>query len=116
MIAWRPTLAAACAAATLAGCQGVDLSKALDIKVQTATQAAPDQARQVVAMIFAQAPDNAFEALPFADANFWKAAEASRDRLPQLRPWFNQGVIGNTAGGFVAVREKSLADQVRALV
>lgn len=100
----------------LAGCQGVDLSKALDIKVQTASQATPDQARQVVAMIYAQAPNDAFEALPFADVNFWKAAEGSRDRLPQLRPWFDQGVIGNTGGGFVAIRDKSRADQVRALV
>jgi hypothetical protein len=100
----------------LAGCQGVDLSKALDIKIQTASLATPDQARQVVAMIYAQAPNSAFEALPFADVNFWQAAEGSRDRLPQLRPWFNQGVIGNTSGGFVAIRDNSQADQVRALV
>jgi len=114
----RGALAAASLALglALAGCQGVDLSKALDIKVQTASQATPDQARQVVAMIYAQAPNDAFEALPFADVNFWKAAERSRDRLPQLRPWFDRGVIGNTSGGFVTVRDKSQADQVRDLI
>ena len=116
MRAARGAIAVAVFALAMAGCQGVDLSKALDIQIQTASQAAPDQARQVVAMIYAQAPNDAFEALPFADVNFWRAAEGSRDRLPSLRPWFDQGVIGNTSGGFVAIRDKSQADGVRALV
>lgn len=116
MRACRAALAGVIVAVALAGCQGVDLGKGLDIQIQTASQATPDQARQVVAMIYAQAPNSAFEALPFADVNFWQAAEGSRDRLPQLRPWFSQGVIGNTGGGFVAIRDKAQADQVRALV
>lgn len=112
----RGLLTAVAVVLGLAACQGGNFSKGLDITIQTGAQATPDQARQVVAMIYAQAPNDAFEALPFADVNFWRPAEGSRNRLPQLRPWFDRGVIGNTSGGFVAVRDKSQADQVRALV
>jgi uncharacterized protein YdbL (DUF1318 family) len=101
----------------LSGCQGMDPGKlGINMQIQTASQATPDEARQVVSLIYAQAPDSALEALPFVFGDYLTFTEQIKARLPQLRPWFDQGVIGNTSGGYVAVRDRSRAAEVRPLV
>lgn len=100
----------------LAGCQGVDLSKLVDFQIQTAAQATPAEARKVVGMIYAQAPASEISALPYANIDFLHAAEGIKARLATLQPWFQEGVIGNTTGGFVAVRDASRAGGLKTLL
>jgi len=74
------------------------------------------EAKQVVALIYAQAPDDRIQKLPYSGGDLTRAIKRMRDRYPQLKPWLDQGVIGNTANGFIALRDPARRDQVHDLM
>lgn len=75
------------------------------------------EARQVVAFVYAQSPDTEINQLLYSGGELSRVVKRLRDRYPQLKPWLDQGAIGNTANGFLALRatagEKSLHDLLR---
>ena len=74
------------------------------------------EAKQVVALIYAQAPDAKIQKLPYSGGDLTRAIKRLRDRYPQLKPWLDEGVIGNTASGFIALHDPARRDQVRDLM
>ena len=74
------------------------------------------EAKQVVALIYAQAPDAKIQKLPYSGGDLTRAVKRLRDRYPQLKPWLDEGVIGNTANGYVALRDNARRAQVRDLI
>lgn len=75
------------------------------------------EARQVVALVYAQSPDTEINRLLYSGGELSRVIKRLRDRHPQLKPWLDQGAIGNTANGYLALRdttqEKSLHDLLR---
>lgn len=86
------------------------------LHVQTAAGGTLVEAKQVVALVYAQAPDPDIDKLLYNGGDLTRAIKRLRDRFPQLQPWLDQGVIGNTAGGFVALREPARRDELRGLL
>ncbi len=74
------------------------------------------QAKQAVALIYAQAPDDRIQKLPYSGGDLTRAIKRLRDRYPQLKPWLDDGVIGNTANGYVALRDNARRAEVRDLI
>ncbi len=98
----RHLLVAGLMAALLAACSGVEVH---NINVQTAAKGTEIEARQVVALIYAQAPDSEIDTLLYSGGDLSRAVKRLRDRHPRLKPWLDRGAVGNTASGFVARRE-----------
>jgi GTPase involved in cell partitioning and DNA repair len=63
------------------------------------------EARQVVALVYAQSPDTEINQLLYSGGDLNRVIKQLRDRYPQLKPWLDQGAIGNTASGFMALRD-----------
>ncbi|MDK9704198.1 MAG: YdbL family protein [Sulfuritalea sp.] len=74
------------------------------------------EAKQVVALIYAQKPDPEIRKLTYSGGDLTRAVKRLRDRYPQLKPWLDEGVIGNTANGYVALRDPSRRAEVRDIV
>lgn len=109
----RRALALAAAALALAGCDGVETHT---LNIQTAATGTQIEAKQVVALVYAQAPDAEIDKLLYSGGDLTRAVERLRDRYPQLKPWLDEGTIGNTASGFVALRDASKREQLRELL
>ena len=84
--------------------------------IQTAAAGTQIEARQVVALVYAQAPDAEIDRLLYSGGDLSRAIKRLRDRFPQLKPWVDQGAIGNTASGFIALHDPALRQQLRGLL
>ncbi|MDD5249742.1 MAG: DUF1318 domain-containing protein [Rhodocyclaceae bacterium] len=109
----RRLLAASAAALVLAACSSVDTHT---VNIQTAAAGTKIEARQVVALVYAQAPDAEIDRLLYSGGDLTRAIKRLRDRQPQLKPWLDQGVVGNTASGFVTLRDPARGKELHALL
>lgn len=107
-ISRRHFLGFGAAAALLSACDGVG--------VYSGSGGTKLEARRVVALIYAQGPDADIAKLTYSGGDLTRAVKRLRERYPQLKPWLEQGVIGNTANGYMAVRDTAKRAQVRDLV
>ncbi|MCX7157139.1 MAG: DUF1318 domain-containing protein [Rhodocyclales bacterium] len=92
------------------------LSACGNIAVYSGAGGTTVEAKKVAALVYAQAPDAEIDTLPYSGGDLTNAIKRLRDRYPQLKPWLDQGVIGNTASGFVALRDTARREQVRELL
>jgi len=106
-IAWALTLS------VLPGC---DNTRVHNINVQTAASGTRIEARQVVALVYQQAPDGEIDKLLYSGGDTTTAIRQVRDHHSRIRSWLDQGVIGNTATGFVALRETARAAELHDLL
>lgn len=110
----RRRLLGLCAGFTLLGaCSGLENRT---LNVQTAAAGTQVEARQVIALIYGQAPDSEIDKLLYSGGDLSRAIKRVRDRYPRLKPWLDAGVVGNTAGGFVALHDAGRRDAVRQLL
>ncbi|OHC65106.1 MAG: hypothetical protein A3H93_19565 [Rhodocyclales bacterium RIFCSPLOWO2_02_FULL_63_24] len=109
-------LTTSCRRLLAAGTAALLLSACANTEIHTGAGATKIEARQVVALVYAPAPDAEIDKLLFSGGDLTRAIKRLRDRHPQLKPWLDQGVIGNTASGYVALHDASRRDQVRALL
>lgn len=107
----RRILGLAAATLGLAAC-----SENHEIHIQTAATGTLIEARQVVALVYAQAPDADIDRLLYSGGDLTRAVKRLRDRYPQLKPWLDDGVVGNTASGFVALRDAGKRGQLSDLL
>lgn len=107
----RRLLGVGAAALLLSACGNIHTTN-----IQIAATGTKIEAKQVAALVYAQAPDPEIEKLPYSGGDLTKAIKRLRDRYPQLKPWLDQGVIGNTDSGFVTLRDASRREQVRDLI
>lgn len=98
------------------GAAALLLSACGNTQVQSAATGTKIEAKQVVALVYAQAPDAEINKLLYSGGDLTRAIKRMRDRYPQLKPWLDQGVIGNTASGFIALHDPARRDQVRDLM
>ena len=92
----------------MAGCNNLEF--------HTAATGTEIEARQVVSLVYAQAPDSDIDKLLYSGGDLTRAIKRVRDRFPQLKPWLDQGVIGNAVSGFVALRDPSKGEQLHKLL
>lgn len=104
----RHLLGLTAAALLLAACSGT--------QVQSGATGTKIEAKQVVALVYAQAPDAEIDKLLYSGGDLTRAIKRLRDRFPQLKPWLEDGAIGNTASGFVALRDPARREQLRELI
>ncbi len=97
----------------LAACNSVEMHT---ISVQTAAGGTLVEARQVVALIYAQAPDAEIDKVLYSGGDLTRVIKRLRDRYPQLKPLLDEGVVGNTTGGLVALRDTSRRSGLRGLL
>jgi len=109
----RRLLGVSAATFLLAACNNLETHT---FNIQSAAGGTEIEARQVVALVYAQAPDADIEKLLYSGGDLTRAIKRLRDRYPQLKPWLDQGVIGNSASGFVALRDPSRREQLRELL
>lgn len=95
-------------AVALAGCANTEVHT---FNIQTAAQGTKIEARQAVALIYGQAPDSEIDRLLYSGGDLTRAIQRLRARYPLLQPLLDQGVIGNTAGGFVTLRDENAGHQ-----
>ncbi len=88
----------------LAACQQVEVHT---FQIQTAAHGTQVEAKQVVGLVYAQGAEAEIDKLLYSGGDLTQAIKRIYQRYPQLKPLFDQGVIGNTAGGFVALRDAS---------
>lgn len=86
------------------------------LRVQTAAEGTRIEAKELVAFVYAQGSDAQLDKILYSYGNLWLAARRLRERYPQLKPWLDRGAIGNTVGGFVALRDKTQREQLRDLL
>lgn len=86
------------------------------LNIQTAAAGTRVEARQVVTLVYAQAADGEIDKLLYAGYDLGRAVKRIRDRHPQIRARLDDGSIGYTAGGFVALRELARCDELRQLL
>jgi hypothetical protein len=109
----RRALILAAVAFPLAACNGVETHT---LNIQVAATGTQVEAKQVVALVYAQAPNAEIDKLLYSGGDLTRAIERLRDHYPQLKPWLDAGAIGNTASGFVALRDASKREQLRELL
>lgn len=109
----RQLLGAWAIALLLAACNSVEPHT---LHVQTAAKGTLIEARQVVALVYAQAPDAEIDKLLYSGGDLSRAIKRLRDHYPQLKPWLDQGAIGNTSSGFVALRDPARREQLQDLL
>jgi uncharacterized protein YdbL (DUF1318 family) len=109
----RRLLSAGAAALLLAGCE---TDQSARIEVHTAAGGTLIEAKQVVALVDSQAPDPAIDRLLYTGGDLTRAVRRLRDLNPDLKPLLDDGVVGNTAGGYVALRQPSRRGDVGPLV
>jgi len=95
----RRLLGGAVGALLLAACGGPESY------VHIAANGTKIEAKQVVALVYAQSPDTEIDKVLYSGGELTRVIKRLRDRYPQLKPWLDQGAIGNTASGFVVLRE-----------
>lgn len=86
------------------------------IRVQSGAEGTRIEAKELVAFVYAQASDAELDKILYSYGNLWLAAKRLRERYPQLKPWLDQGVIGNTVGGFVALRDETRRERLHDLL
>lgn len=86
------------------------------LNIQTAAAGTQAEARQVVALVYAQAADSEIDRLPYAGGDLSRAIKRVLNRYPQLKPLLDAGAIGNTVGGFVALRDSTRREELRQLL
>lgn len=101
------------AALTLIACSNLDTHA---VNIQTGAGGTQVEAKQVVALIYAQAPAAEMDKLLYRGGDLTRAVMRLYERFPRLKPWLDQGVIGNSSSGFLAIRDASVDASVRALV
>lgn len=111
--ALRRHLLLALSALLLAACQNMETRT---FSVQTAAAGTLVEARQVVALVYAQAPNTEVDKLLYSGGDLTRVIERLRDRYPQLKPLLDEGAIGNTVGGFVALRDDSRRQELAELL
>ncbi|HEX8987775.1 MAG TPA: DUF1318 domain-containing protein [Rhodocyclaceae bacterium] len=84
--------------------------------VQTAASGTQVEAREIVSFVYAQRSDAALEKILYSYGDIWLAARRMRDRYPRLKPWLDDGAVGNTTSGFVALRDEGRREQLRDLL
>lgn len=97
----------------LAGCASTEVH---NVNIQTAAAGTTLEAKQAVALVYSQGPDSDVDRVLYHGGDTSAAIIQLRDHLLMLRPWLNRGSIGNTASGFVALRDPSLKDVLRELL
>lgn len=98
------------------GATALLLSACSSTQVQSAATGTKIEAKQVVALVYSQAPDAEIDKLLYSGGDLTRAIKRMRDRYPLLKPWLDQGIIGNTASGFIALRDPAQRNQVRDLM
>lgn len=106
----RRLLAAGAAALLAAACGGVETHT---VNIQTAAGGTQIEAKQVVTLVYAQAPDAEIDTLLYSGGDLSRAIKRLRDSYPRLKSLLDQGVVGNTVGGFVAVRDTARSGELR---
>ena len=109
----RRLLGTGVASLLLAACNNLETHT---LNIQTAAAGTLVEAKQVVALVYAQAPDAEVDKLLYSGGDLTQAVKRLRDHYPRLKPWLDQGVIGNTASGFVALRDASRREELRDLL
>ena len=109
----RRLLGASAAALLLVACNSVETHT---VNIQIAATGTKIEAKQVVALVYAQAPDAEIDKLLYSGGDLTRAIKRLRNRYPQLKPWLDQGAIGNTASGFVALRDTARREQLHDLL
>lgn len=109
----RRLLGASAACFLLAACNGVDTHT---FSIQTAASGTQIEAKQVVTLVYAQAPDSEVDQLLYSGGELTRAIKRLRDRYPQLKPLLDQGIVGNSASGFVVLRDRANDGRLRDLV
>lgn len=109
----RNILGTTLAVLLLAACESIAVHH---VGIYTAASGTKLEARQVVSLIYQQAPLDEFGQLAYSGGDLSRAIKRSYLRFPELKPHFEQGVIGNTASGFVAVRDSAQPDTLKQLL
>lgn len=97
----------------LAACNGTEN---ININVQIAATGTQIEAKQVVTLVYSQLPDAEIDKLLYAGGDLTRVIKRLRDRYPQLKPRLDEGAIGNTASGFVALHDTAQQDALRELL
>ena len=92
----------------LAACNGVG--------IYTAASGTQVEARQVVALVYAQGSDSEIAKLAYSGGDLSRAIKRIRDRYSELKPLLDGGVIGNTADGFVKLLDPTGSGQLHELL
>lgn len=103
----------------LAACLGLTACQSTEthtFSIHTAATATTIEARQVVALIYAQAQDPEIDRLLYSGGDLYRAIQRLRQRHTELKPWLEKGAIGNTPSGFVALRTETPTDDLRQLL
>lgn len=90
--------------------------KTVDINVHTAASGTQIEARQVVGLVYGQAPVAEIDKLPYSGGDLSAAVKRIHGRYPTLKPWLDQGVVGNAPSGFIVLRDDSRRDELRELI
>ena len=110
---WRIFLGAGLAALLLTACENVQVH---NVGVYTAASGTKVEAQQVVSLIYKQESITGISQLAYSGGDLSRAIKRSYNRFPELKPYFEQGTIGNTASGFVAVRDSTQKDVLKQLL
>jgi hypothetical protein len=112
---WRVAVSfmAVAALAWLTACSNVETHT---VNIQIAATGTKIEAKQVVALVYAQAPDAEIDKLLYSGGDLTSAIKRLRDRFPRLKPLLDEGAIGNTASGFVALHDMSRRAELRDLL
>ncbi|QEL64999.1 hypothetical protein OTERR_15230 [Oryzomicrobium terrae] len=94
----------------------VVLSACTSVGLYTGAAGTQEEARAVVRVVYGQGGDSEVDRLPYEGGDLSRVVRCLRDRYPRLQAWYVQGVIGNTLGGFVAIRDDDRRQEVRDLV
>lgn len=100
----------ALAAVLLAACETVD------IDVHTAATGTKIEVKDVVALVYGQAPVAEIDQLPYSGGDLTRALKRIHARYPTLKPWLDQGVLGNSASGFIVLREPARRAELKELI
>jgi hypothetical protein len=110
---WRSLLAAGLAALLLSACENAPVH---NVGIYTAASGTKVEAQQVVSLIYKQESLDGISQLAYSGGDLSRAIKRSYNRFPELRPHFEQGTIGNTASGFVALRDSAQKDVLKQLL
>lgn len=97
----------------LAACQSTDTHT---FSIHTAATATTIEAKQVVALVYRQGSDAEIDKLLYSGGDLYRAIQRLRQRHGLLKPWLEQGAIGNTPSGFVVPRTEAPSDELRQLL
>lgn len=107
------SLLALAACLNLAACQSTDTHT---FSIHTASTATTIEAKQVVALIYGQGSDTEIDKLLYSGGDLYRAIKRLRLRHVALKPWLEQGAVGNTPSGFVALRTAAPTDELRQIL